>query len=264
MQRVISAAVIIFICSLGGEIQAETQTFDTEATASAAGWTESGSRINNFDFGFSATNNAEGTAAGEGGGRIARSEPLGYYGDLTVGGTSDLNVDLNASGRLKFQDSAYDGEFFFGYFDKAAAEGNNNSYLGIHVREPRDGVWRVDSSINGNDGDRLNIPDDTAFNFVFDWDADGGAAPGNGMLTLTLSTLDGAQSFVSSIEGFDGINVDAFGLLNRPQGGNPGQVGSFWFDNLEYSAVPEPSSIVLAICGLLGLAITAWRRRTRE
>ena len=103
------------LATLGGATMA-VQTFDTQAGASADGWTEFGSRINNFDFGFSSTNNAEGTASGEGGGTIARSEPLGYYGDVTLGGMSDLSIDLVATGRLKFQDSAFDGEFFFGYF----------------------------------------------------------------------------------------------------------------------------------------------------
>ena len=47
---------------------------------------------------------------------------------------------------------AFDGEFFFGWFDRVQAEADNRDYLGIRVREPNDGLWRVDSSINGTDG----------------------------------------------------------------------------------------------------------------
>lgn len=243
----------------------ETQTFNDEAAAIAAGWTEFGSRINNFDFGFSSTNHAEGTASGEGGGRIARSEPLGYYGDLTIGDVNDLSIDLHATGRLKFQDSNYDGEFFFGFFDKDQAEANNTDYLGIHVREPRNGLWRVLSSIDGNDGVQLNITDDTALNFEIDWDADGGAAVGDGRLMLTLTTLDGLQTLESTVEGFNGMTVNAFGLLNLPQGGNLDQVGDFFFDDLSYTGegIPEPSTLLLAALGLLGLLGCGRRRRWR-
>ena len=271
-KRMLVTVVSLSLYTLGGVTRAETQSFHTEAAASAAGWTEFGSRINDFDFGHSSTNNAEGTASGEGGGTIARSQPLGYYGDVTIGSISDLSIDLHATGRIKFVDSAYDGEFFFGYFDKDEAEADNIDYLGIHVFEPRNGLWRINSSIDGVfpgddgiDGDRLDIADDTALNFEIDWDADGGAAAGDGKLTLTLATLDGSQTFVSTIEGFDGMTVNAFGLLNNPQGGSPDQVGNFWFDDLNYSVIPEPSSTVLALCGLLWLtSITARRRNQRE
>ena len=262
----LSTSLLLTISGTARAQLLETQTFDSEASASAAGWTEFGSRINNFDFGYSSTNHAEGTASGEGGGRIARSEPLGYYADLTLGDVNDLSIDLHATGRLKFQDSNYDGEFFFGFFDKDQAEANNTDYLGIHVREPRNGLWRVLSSIDGNDGVQLNITDDTALNFEIDWDADGGAAVGDGRLMLTLTTLDGLQTLESTVEGFDGMTVNAFGLLNLPQGGNLDQVGDFFFDDLSYTGegIPEPSSLLLAALGLLGLLGCGRRRRRAQ
>lgn len=263
MRNLTLLVVGLFLIALSDVTQAETQTFTSEASASADGWTEFGSRINNFDFGFSLTNNAEGVSGeGEGGGVVARSEPSAYYADVSINGPGDLSIDLNATGRLKFQDSAFDGEFFFGWFDSVQAEANNRDYIGIRVREPRNGLWRVRASIDGTDGDpQLDIPDDTAFNFAIDWDADGGATPGDGMLTVALTSLDGLQTFVSTVEGFDGTNVDAFGLLSNAQSGNPDQIGNFWFDDVDYSVIPEPSSIVAAIYGLLGLVLVRRRRR---
>jgi hypothetical protein len=263
MRNLTLLVVGLFLIALSDVTQAETQTFTSEASASADGWTEFGSRINNFDFGFSLTNNAEGVSGeGEGGGVVARSEPSAYYADVSIDGPGDLSIDLNATGRLKFQDSAFDGEFFFGWFDSVQAEANERDYIGIRVREPRDGLWRVRASIDGADGEpQLDIPDDTAFDFAINWDADGGATPGDGMLTVALTSLDGLQTFVSTVEGFDGTNVDAFGLLSNAQGGNPDQIGNFWFDDLDYSVIPEPSSIVAAIYGLLGLVLVRRRRR---
>ena len=123
----------------------ETQTFDTEASATAAGWTEFGSRDAPFDYGFSNTNNAEGASgSGEAGGTIARGEGVNaYYADLTLGGSSDLSLDLHATGRLKFRQDDYDGETYLGWFDSAVADANDEDYIGGRIFEPRNGLWRV-------------------------------------------------------------------------------------------------------------------------
>jgi hypothetical protein len=262
MKHLVTVTVISFCTfALSGVALAEDQTFDSGAAASAAGWTEFGSRDNNFNFGFSDTNDAEGASAGEGGGVVARSEPTSYYGDLTIG-AGDLSTDLNATGRLKFQDSAFDGEFFFGWFDRVGAEADGTrDYLGIHVREPRDDLWRVNSSIDGSDGAQMDIPSGLALNFEIGWDADGGAAAGDGLLTVSLNSLDGSTTFASTVEGFDGSNLNAFGLLSNAQSGEVNQVGSFWFDDVSYSQIPEPSTSLLAIWGLSGLMFARRKRK---
>jgi len=243
---------------------AESQSFDSEASASAAGWTEFGSRINSFDFGFSATNNAEGASgAGEGGGLLARSQPIGYYGDRTIGGSSDLSIDLHATGRVKFQNINFDGEFYFGWFDASQAEMDNKDFLGFFVQEPNTasmGAFRVRASIDTANGAQMNIPNDTALNFTLDWDADGGAIAGEGLMSVTFSTLDGATMFSSSREGSDGMNFDSFGLISNNQTG--GQLTNFWFDDVDYSVIPEPSSLLLAMCGF-GFALLTRRRMIR-
>ena len=95
MRNLTLIVVGLFLVALIDVTQAETQTFTSEASASADGWTEFGSRINNFDFGFSLTNNAEGDSGeGEGGGVVARREPSAYYADVTINGT-DFRILLN-------------------------------------------------------------------------------------------------------------------------------------------------------------------------
>ncbi|MCH8046848.1 MAG: PEP-CTERM sorting domain-containing protein [Planctomycetes bacterium] len=227
----------------------ETQSFDSEASASAAGWTEFQSRDAPFDYGFSNTNNAEGdSGSGEAGGTIARGAGLNaYYADLTLGGSSDLSLDLHATGRLKIRDVDFDGEMYLGWFDSAVAEAagfdvqEDKDYIGLRFFEPNNGLWRLYASIDGifpspiGVGNQIDLPDDTALDFEIDWDADGGAIAGDGLLTLTFSTLDGTQTFVSTVEGSSPMTWDAFGLLSNNQ--DRLQQGLLWVDDLSYTTL---------------------------
>lgn len=95
----------------------ETQTFDSQASASAAGWTgNAASTTSPNNFGYSATSNAGG-AAGEAGGIISRgSASAGYYADTTIGAV-DMLSDLHASGRLSLNGTAANNSFFLGWID---------------------------------------------------------------------------------------------------------------------------------------------------
>ena len=101
-------------------------------------------------------------------------------------------------------------------------------------------------------------------NFEINWDADGGSGAGDGLLTLLLSTLDGSDTFVSTVEGFDGANLNAFGILTNAQTGSPDQSGLFWVDDLNYNQIPEPSSGLLAIWGLTGLMLAGRKRNANR
>ncbi len=254
-------ALVSVLLTSQAAIGAEMQTFDSAASAASAGWTEFGSRINNFDFGYSNSNNAEGgSGPGEAGGIIARSEPTAYYGDI-FNASFDLNRDMHATGRMKFQDDNFDGAWYLGWFSSVEAEEDDRDYLGISVAEPRSGLWRARASIDGDDGDQMDLPDDTALNFVINWDADGGTHSGEGRLTVNISTLDGSETWSSISDGFDGSQVDAFGLLSNSQSGDPDQIGGFFFDDVTYTT-PEPGTMMLALL-LLGPAALGSRRRGR-
>lgn len=253
------AFVVTLLCVCGNTIRAETETFDTQESVTANGWVEFQSRENQFDFGFSATNNAGGAGAGEGGGLMARSGPRGYFADVSDT-RRDLSNDLVASGRIKWQDQNFDGEWFFGWFDAEEAENDNQAFLGFNVLEQRPQGWRILASINESgtpptdqsppcnacDGELRFVPDDSAIDFSLRWDADGGNAPGEGKLTLSLATVDGSET-ISSTDGTvasstistaigpdDAIEFNAFGLLANSQGPR-NDLGNFWFDDLFYT-----------------------------
>ena len=236
------AGLLLF--ALNSATLAEVETFDSQASVTANGWVEFGSREGEFDYGFSTTNNAEGASGGEGGGQIARFQPFSYFADVSAI-TRDLSLDLNASGRIKLQEVSFNGEAYFGWFNTTLAEESidppDTAYLGFQVLEG----FRLAAQINRNNtppAEAIVNPDnDTAYDFRIAWDADGGDADGDGKLTVTLTSLDGSQTLESSTQGHDEFfrvdtvtGYNAFGLLGNSQTGSD-QLANFWFDDLEYT-----------------------------
>ncbi len=273
MKKLTLVMVVGLLLGLNAVTQAETQTFDSEASASAAGWTEVGSRADGHDFGFSDTNNAEGASGkGEGGGMVRRTgtDPHRYYADLTVGGIGDLTTDLHATGKVKLQNIDFDGEAYFGWFDsvRAGMPASSDDVLGFRIMEPniddvndpRFGQFRMRAQINSNVGPIVWVPDDTAFDFEIDWDADGHPDPGRGLLTVTFD--DGTTQYVSTENDVPNMVWDGFGMMSNDGAAAPRtEAMNFWVDDLGYSVVPEPGTFVLAICGMLGFVALARRRR---
>ena len=116
----------------------ETQSFDSEISAEAAGWTGNG--INRdvalgTDFGFSATDNAGGSS-GEAGGFFPRLQtPVAFYGDTDLGGELTLDDVLAATGNFMISNLDFDGEIWLGWFD-ATDSPNRTDFIGLHFREP--------------------------------------------------------------------------------------------------------------------------------
>jgi len=257
---VLTTVVGLLLFALGDVTRAETETFDTQDSVTANGWVEFGSRENQFDFGFSATNNAEGASGGEGGGVLARSQPRGYFADVSDT-MRDLSNDLAATGRIKWQDQNFDGEWYFGWFDTEEAEADQRAFLGFGVLEQRAQGWRVLAAINEGDTPPTDesppcnacdaelrfAPNNTAIDFSLFWDADGGDGPDEGKLTLSLATVDGSET-ISSTDGTIAASVistaygptdaisgfNAFGILANSQSGD-NQTGRFWIDDLFYT-----------------------------
>jgi hypothetical protein len=116
------------------ETGSELQSFDTEAAAIAAGWTEFNSRAEENNFGYAGTNIAGGASLGEAGGVIHRSAPRGWYADTTIG-TVDMATDnLFASGYMVLDGSAADNTVYLGWINPA--DPANTQRLGFVITEP--------------------------------------------------------------------------------------------------------------------------------
>lgn len=121
----------------------ETQSFDDEASATAAGW--SGARNRDLagpgtDFGFSASNLAGGAAAGKAGGTFPRLKfPWAYYADTTIGSVTVANP-LTASGKLYFENLTFDGGIDIGWIN-ITGDANAASFVLSDRLFPESATW---------------------------------------------------------------------------------------------------------------------------
>ena len=83
--------------------------------------------------------------------------------------------------------------------------------------------------------------------------------PVDGASFLTTGLVTNADFVDIPTPGFTGSDDMIFAFTARTGGANE----SFVIDNLVITAIPEPSSLVLAVLGLMGLVNLAWRRRSR-
>lgn len=261
----------------------ETQTFDDESSASAAGWIEQDSRVNGQNYGFSNSNNAEGGSAGEAGGTFARHTGSGYYADVTLddgrnvipAGDSSAgmsNHNLWASGRLKFDNGANLGEdsteLAFGWFEegKINLQDPFDLWIGFNATPQDNGTVLAKASLAGLLGGRnVVLTEGVAYDFTVSWDLDGGAG-GKGQIAASFTPAAGGPTFLTTLDS-DPIDwdLDAFGVINRSRDdSNATYDVDFFFDDLSYRAdyVPEPVALVLAGLGLSALAVGRPRRRT--
>ena len=58
-----------------------------------------------------------------------------------------------------------------------------------------------------------------------------------------------------------GIVLNAFGLAFGSAPEARLQAGQVFIDDLEYTSIPEPSTIALAVVSLIGAGLCGWRRR---
>ena len=146
----------LVVCSsvvfVRGAVGQETQTFDSEVSASSAGWVANEEGQNpdrecdlcETDLGWRASDFAGGAAAGEGGGLLHRSGglPIGFYGDTTIGELT-LDMPISASGKVALVNTDFDGHFHFGFFDGKRLLDDALDYgaeLGFFLAEPGGGV----------------------------------------------------------------------------------------------------------------------------
>ena len=227
----------------------ETQTFDTEAAATAAGWTQVGtsSAYSNTDF-------TGGTSpAGEAGGALnAVSATRDYYADTTLGGTIALTEDLQASGEFRLRQSSNNAESgFVGFFDTTATNFGNS--VGFILLDGGATDSRIRASARLDDGTQVLggtsfVAHNVDLTFTINWDAATRGLQYQVFNGVTLIATDTLVLSVGEVAGFD--SIDAFGIgTGSDASGNLGTTVEAYIDNLEYTNVPEPASLALVMVG---------------
>jgi len=211
-----------------------TETFDTEASTTANGWTGIGNRISPNNYGWANTDLVLGTGtSGALGGIIARSAAYSYYADTNIG-TFDRTKTLRLAGSFRLENDDFDGNFFLGYFDHnnlPAPGAPINNFLGIQIDEPggNPDLFRSWARVYGNDvmgSDQINLSQNATLAFDLLWT---GSPNGSGTLTGTL-----AGQPVNFIVGAGTGTFTAFGLLVRGISNTNLKTGNSYFDNLTY------------------------------
>jgi hypothetical protein len=205
-----------------------------------------------FDFGFSPTRFAGGTATGELGGLIFRGdiryvEKMACYGDRV--GPLSLDEPLRASGTIALRRAVSDSTTLLGFYHAKSSLAVNPSqssalpehFLGLAVEGPsREGffvypAYRLtggrQKADDGPDRPRIQ-PDGMPHSWEFAYSP--AAAGGRGRLTLTL---DGQATHIdlTDKQNTSGGMFNRFGVITTWIDGN-GQ--SVYFDDLTYTATP--------------------------
>ncbi len=261
MYKTITMICICGILALGASAMgASIQVYEDFATD--PGWLENGNRADGLDFGFSNTNNT-GQGAGEAGG-VFSNTGNGYYGaDITANGVGlfAATETLHAEGYGILTGIVADGAVSpnIGWWDKDQTltgtpghwlglntqyiEGGHNFYIGF-TNSAGNASWLVLTDV---------ITKDVPFTWSIDWD------PSIGLLSATVNSISGSKTITDP----DALNAefDIFGMYNGSFG-HSDDTTTVFMDSVEFtSAVPEPSTLALLLCG--ALAMVAWRRRHR-
>ena len=276
-QNIVSSMVfgfVVVLClstAVSASAALITETFDTQQSADDHGWTQSGNGDGGQIIGFSNTNVAGGDA-GEGRALFYKTTTRPYYADTDLGGTLPLDAPFSASGKFDVA-----GQFepdtgaFLGFFNPL-----DNSQFGIiftdintteqtwglRILTP-DGVTQRTTVLNTSH----IITPNTDRTFNIEWDPNGGSGESpDGMFSATISgagdpwtiELTSAERAILDSAGFA---LNAFGLNKPASGVTRNKWVDFRIDDLTYSVVPEPGSLVLFITGALGLIMWCLRRR---
>jgi hypothetical protein len=209
-----------------------------------------------FDFGYSATHFAGGTAPGELGGLVFRGdirEPsrMACYGDRV--GPLSLDRSLRASGTIALRRAVSDSTTLLGFYHSRKSVEVNSSqasalpehFLGLAVEGPsREGffvypVYRVvgdhEGHLDGSDLPRI-LPDGTPHGWTLSYHP--AVSGGGGKIALSLDGRT-AQVNLRPQDRLPGGLFDRFGIVTTWIDGN-GQ--SIYFDDLTYTATQEDNA----------------------
>jgi hypothetical protein len=233
---------------LGQDARAtETQTFDTAASATTAGWASGGTP----SYGFQTSNNTGQTPAGEAGGVFPRSDTRSSYGDTTLGGSLTQAMTITGTGELNIRNSATaDGEHLIGHYNTAGvAENTATNILGIFILEGNPGpeanfryqpFIRDSAGLEYSDGNsRINLPyvtsggDPILYKFDYTWD------PATSSLTTHILDTSGVPvaggTNVLDLESSPTFSLNAFGLSSGFNSSSEPKNHEIYIDNVTYT-----------------------------
>jgi hypothetical protein len=249
---------LVVVLSLGMAVSASaatmtlTETFDTDlgkfdvAVNNAANYN---------DFGWSNSNTAGGTAAGQLGGTYGQNQN-GYVADRTLGGTLGWSDPLIIKSKMTTDSNGNDQTATLGYFTYTgnASDGvRTNLMAGVGFVA---GGPRAFLLLDGVLSNTINIEQDVSHNIDL--------ALSYNSLTSTATwsgTIAGQVVSVSKVVANPLRTANAFGSTSGYANETTYQ-SHVYFDDVQYTVyVPEPSAIALVTTGLLGLLAYAWRKR---
>ena len=241
----------------GGEVWLDDITIngETESFASDPHWDEFQNHRTNatqnvrprFDFGFSATHFASGTAAGEMGGLIFRGDGrypnlMAFYGDRLE--SLSLAKPLKASGKVSLRRGVSDSDVLLGFFHAehslesggTDAIGTPPDFLGVSIGGPSREGFMFSPAYRLHNTERKSaergpylLPDGAAHDWTFEYQPATDAAAGS--ITVTLeggrATLPLPREHQTS-----GAHFNRFGLITTHTDGNAQHI---YLDDLTYT-----------------------------
>ena len=254
----VAALAILFTLSAAQAVTLKTENFDNDP-----GWGSS-SDGTHFLVDYSGSTNLAGGSVGEAGFQNARPGegefgPARYYADTNIG-TLTASDPMQAS--FLFATAGSGTEIHIGFFNtnanlNGASTDPNKAFIGVQADLNR---WAA--SMKGPFGENVQFltggpdvvgPHPISFSYH--------PTDGDGVLSIdidgTTRTAALSASQRAALDGGPGFN--AFGIAplpDAPAGFRPAVIG---LDNAEYTLIPEPASLVLAL--VAGSMLLMRRRR---
>ncbi len=262
-----SIVAALLFAATSGRADTALSTFDT----GLGSWnTTALTTAPGFNLGWSSTSFAGGSS-GEVGGLISRTNsPTGALGTPRIldtlsfagGNTLTLNSALSVSGKIYLQDISAASDLNFGYFS-ATDPGNQRAVLRfISPATAGSGIWRFRFGLGSSSGTRVNAPDSTwnatSLDFSLNW-TPSGLNDGSGTLSGSVANGSSILTIPSQSLGANTAVFDSFGLWVDSAGVTDLTKTQYtYFDNVQYTVVPEPTTLSL---GALALAALAFRKQ---
>ncbi|HEX5177324.1 MAG TPA: hypothetical protein VFV83_09860 [Chthoniobacteraceae bacterium] len=243
-------AFLIFFALAASTHGSQPWVLKHEAFDADPGWegrnnraTDPGPRTIVQNFGFSASTNNAGGAAGEIGGFITPAGEPAFYGALIT--PASFNDPLSVSGMLNVP--AGGGHTLIGFFNAGTAKewrAPNTIALRIYGRgsyflaylEYGTGLWRAGGTALGGEAQIPTGTTDYPFSFTYD----PGGADGRGTITAMVGSYT-ATLILDEGHKADSATFNRCGILNVMKSAD--DAGSLWLDNLTINGVTLPFTI---------------------